>query len=72
MIAFSSGGATDFEITSALAPGYVAITVTVGGAISGNLVIGKEVIATTPKITNSIEITVASTGRFIIFFSIIF
>ncbi|MNV00479.1 hypothetical protein D3C71_906410 [compost metagenome] len=63
------GGATDRAIVSAFAPGYTAVTITVGGAISGNLVMGKLSIPTTPRMTNKTEITVANTGRFIIFFN---
>ena len=69
-MAFSIGGATERAMVSALAPGYTAVTITVGGAISGNFVMGRFSIPTIPSITISMDITVASTGLFIIFLSI--
>jgi len=48
---------------SALAPVYVAATVTVGGAMFGNCAIGSVGIATTPSSKMTSAHTVAKTGR---------
>ena len=61
----SKGAITLFNTVCALAPVYVALTDTVGGAISGYWVTGKEIKPRKPKMTIKMEITVESTGRFI-------
>src|SRR5437762_6782501 len=63
LIAFSSGDATVCSSTSADAPGYVAVTVTTGGAISGYWAIGRLRIADKPASTRNTEITAAKIGR---------
>ena len=57
--------ATAFAATSALAPVYFAVTVTVGGAISGNWVTGRVINANTPNKVIIKDITKDSTGRLI-------
>src|SRR5262249_4910807 len=59
----SIGAATVSATTFALAPGYVAVTFTVGGTTSGYCAIGSFWSATRPMITMTIERTVAKTGR---------
>src|SRR5215472_14136741 len=59
----SMGAATVSATTFALAPGYVAETLTVGGTTSGYCAIGSFWRATRPMITMTIERTVAKTGR---------
>jgi len=59
----SMGAATLFATTSALAPGYVAETVMVGGVMSGYCAIGRFTIATAPASVMTIEITAAKIGR---------
>src|SRR5437762_10861035 len=63
LIAFSSGDATVSSSTLADAPGYVAVTVTTGGAISGYWAIGRLRIADKPASTRNTEITAAKIGR---------
>src|SRR5215468_8477084 len=63
LMAFSSGAATVFSITSADAPGYTAVTVTTGGAISGYCAIGSVRIAASPASTKNSAITAAKIGR---------
>src|SRR5512138_643973 len=63
LIAFSSGAATVSSSTLADAPGYTAVTVTTGGAISGYWAIGRLRIAESPASTRKIEITAAKIGR---------
>src|SRR5213596_2777922 len=63
LIAFSSGEATVSSSTVADAPGYVAVTVTTGGAISGYWAIGRLRIADSPASTRNTEITAAKIGR---------
>src|SRR5882672_9945514 len=63
LIAFSSGDATVSSSTLADAPGYVAVTVTTGGAISGYCEIGRLRIADRPASTRNTEITAAKIGR---------
>src|SRR5699024_12635978 len=63
---------TLFRTVSALAPGKVAVTLTVGGAISGYWVIGNEVIPKIPSMTIRMEMTVDKTGLSINFLSIIY
>src|SRR3569833_1993269 len=60
--ASSIGVATERATTSALAPGYDAVTCTVGGAISGNCVIGSVKSDMMPSKTRRIDITVERTG----------
>ena len=60
--ALSSVTTTAFTQASALAPVYFVVTVTSGGAMSGNWVIGNCVSDTTPKSTIMSEITIESTG----------
>ena len=59
----SIGVATVSAIVCALAPGYVAVTTTVGGAISGWRSIGRFSAAMIPTTMIVIETTAASTGR---------
>src|SRR5436309_3492761 len=62
-MAFSSGAATVCSMTSALAPGYTATTLTTGGAISGYWAIGSVRIADRPAMTKKIDSTAAKMGR---------
>jgi hypothetical protein len=57
------GVATVAAMTSAEAPGYVALMFTVGGAISGYSEIGKDRCAMAPAIVKRIERTAAKIGR---------
>src|SRR5262245_62377519 len=50
-------------MTSALAPGYVALTATVGGAMSGYIDTGNERNAASPAITMNADTTIANNGR---------
>src|SRR5262252_3348138 len=59
----SIGAATVRESVSALAPGSVAVIVTVGGAISGYCAIGRTCEATRPASVKMIEMTDAKIGR---------
>src|SRR5690606_14719764 len=68
--ASSMGVATERATVSALAPGYDAVTTTVGGAMSGNWEMGKVSADMAPSITKRMEITVDSTGRSINFCNI--
>jgi hypothetical protein len=61
-MASSSGVATALATTSAVAPGYDAVTCTVGGAMSGNNVIGKENNDINPSKRSMIDTTVDKTG----------
>src|SRR5213594_4251396 len=63
LICCSIGVTTVEATTSALAPGYWPVTLTVGGAISGYCAIGRRQNATPPTITNTIETTEAKIGR---------
>src|SRR5215471_16292118 len=63
LIASSNGVATERATTSAFAPGYNAVTCTVGGAISGNKVMGRVYNDNNPNNTRIIDTTVESTGR---------
>jgi hypothetical protein len=65
LMALSKGVATALAHTSAFAPVYFAVTVTDGGTISGNCVIGKVNKESTPNKVMIIDITKESTGRFI-------
>src|SRR5256885_14150217 len=59
----SMGVATVCASVSAVAPGYVALMTTVGGAISGYCATGNVGYAMTPKITMSVDSTAAKIGR---------
>src|SRR3954454_19405571 len=59
----SIGVATVSPTVLALAPGYVAVTCTVGGATSGYCAIGSCVSATAPTIRITIDSTLAKMGR---------
>src|SRR5262245_52097922 len=59
----SMGVATVCANVSAVAPGYVALMTTVGGAISGYCATGNVGYATTPKITINVDTTAAKIGR---------
>src|SRR5258705_13545501 len=63
LIEFPSGDATVSSTTLADAPGYTALTVTTGGAISGYCEIGRLRIAERPASTRNTEITAAKIGR---------
>src|SRR5689334_13099163 len=63
LIAFSIGDATVCSSVCAEAPGYVACTVTTGGAISGYCAIGSDRIAARPASTMNVARTIAKTGR---------
>src|SRR5689334_17889240 len=58
----SMGVATTCANVSAVAPGYVALMTTVGGAISGYCATGSVGYATTPKMMISVERTAAKIG----------
>src|SRR5262245_4941126 len=57
------GAATVAAIVSALAPGYVVVMVTVGGAISGYCSTGSENAAMAPANVTRTASTIAKTGR---------
>src|SRR5207248_4346269 len=59
----SIGAATVSATTWALAPGYTAVTRTVGGVICGYCAIGSSAAAMSPINTMTIEMTQARTGR---------
>src|SRR5580700_6422168 len=59
----SIGAATVSATIWALAPGYVAVTRTVGGVTSGYWAIGRRAAAIPPSRTMTREITQARTGR---------
>ena len=63
LICCSSGATTVEATTSALAPGYCPVTLTTGGAISGYWAIGRRRTATTPRMMNTTEMTLAKIGR---------
>src|SRR5215212_5837685 len=63
LISSSSGVATVWAMTSAEAPGYVAVTLTVGGAISGYSETGRPNWAMPPTIRMMIDRTEAKIGR---------
>ncbi len=63
LIAFSSGAATVCSSTLAEAPGYTAVTLTTGGAISGYCAIGSTRIEASPASTMKIDSTAAKIGR---------
>ena len=64
-ICASSGVRVLFAIVSASAPGYEAVTTTVGGVRFGNCDIGRLLIAVNPKIIIIMAITAERTGLFI-------
>src|SRR5689334_10353397 len=70
LIASSIGVATALATTSAFAPGYDAVTCTVGGAISGKSVIGKTNNDNRPNNVMMMETTVDKTGLSMNLFSI--
>src|SRR5204862_801406 len=59
----SIGAATVSATTWALAPGYLAVTWTVGGVISGYSATGRRAAAMAPSRTMTRDITQARTGR---------
>src|SRR5256885_6119625 len=59
----SIGEATVSASTCGLAPGYLALTTTVGGTISGNCAIGSWKMASPPTMTMTIDRTAAKIGR---------
>ena len=63
VISCSSGEATASASTCGLAPGYCAVTTTVGGATSGYSAIGSTRAETRPAISSSTESTPAKIGR---------
>src|SRR5258707_6153608 len=63
LISCSIGVATVFEATSADAPATVAVTSTVGGAISGYSLIGSARNAMAPTSVRMIAMTAANIGR---------
>src|SRR5579871_5004271 len=65
LIACSSGMITDSVSVFALAPGYDADTITIGGAIDGNCEVGSVLMASTPMKMITNDNTIASTGLFI-------
>jgi hypothetical protein len=62
LIALSRGMITDLIINSPLAPGYSAVTFTLGGDMVGNCVTGNPIIANTPRNTMMSEMTIDRTG----------
>ena len=60
---FSISWVTLSSTTCALAPGNEVVTLTVGGVMSGVLSTGRIGIESPPRITITIEITSAKTGR---------
>src|SRR5690554_263366 len=67
LICSSIGITTLSKTVAAFAPGKVARTWTVGGAISGYCVVGSVAIPNTPKIKMMMETTLERTGRSINF-----
>src|SRR5207237_6878323 len=63
LIWFASGAATVCSSTCAEAPGYKAVTVTTGGAISGYCATGSTRIAASPAMMMNTESTAAKIGR---------
>src|SRR6266851_2533428 len=63
LICCSSGATTVAATTSALAPGYLPLTLTTGGAISGYWATGSRPRDTAPRMTKTIETTAAKIGR---------
>src|SRR4051794_9636898 len=57
------GVATDCSIVSASAPVYVVVRLTCGGRICGNCAIGSPSSETTPMMTVTIAMTIATMGR---------
>src|SRR5512136_1216624 len=63
LIFCSAGVATEASTSVALAPTKVVVIWTIGGTISGYWAIGRLFIATTPRSTVTMEITIATIGR---------
>src|SRR6185369_1935532 len=63
LICCSSGATTVLATTSALAPGNWPVTLTVGGAMSGNWATGRRASDTIPRMMNMTETTPAKIGR---------
>jgi hypothetical protein len=61
-MACSKGIRTDSVSDFALAPGYEALTITMGGATSGNCEVGNVLIDNIPKNIITNDITMANTG----------
>src|SRR5512138_1154310 len=59
----SRGVATDASTSVALAPTKVVVIWTIGGTISGYWAIGRPDMATRPRRTVTMEITIATIGR---------
>src|SRR5580658_9063925 len=59
----SIGWATELSTACAEAPGYVALTVTCGGTMSGSCATGMRSIDSTPASVMTIAMTIASRGR---------
>lgn len=70
-MALSSGVATVLDITSALAPVYLAVTVTDGGTMSGNWVIGSDFIASNPRHVIIMDMTADRIGLLMNFLNIV-
>src|SRR5712671_5903655 len=62
-ICCSIGVATACSIVIASAPGYVVVTMTCGGTISGNCARGRPPSDTTPTMTVMMAMTIATMGR---------
>ena len=71
LICCSSGVATDCSIVTASAPVYVVLTIICGGTMSGNWATGSPAIATSPPMTVTMAITIATIGRLMKSFEII-
>src|SRR5690606_20458487 len=72
LMASSNGRSTGLATVSTLPPVLLTLTLTLGGAMSGNLVTGNCKKPTIPAMTRRMEITVASTGLFMIVLNILF
>src|SRR3954452_25314123 len=71
LICCSSGVATDCSIVTASAPVKVVLTMIWGGTMSGNWATGNPAIATSPPMTVTMAITIATIGRLMKSFEII-
>src|SRR5258705_663690 len=71
LICCSSGVATDCSIVTASAPVYVVVTIICGGTMSGNWATGSPAMATSPPMTVTMAITIATIGRLMKNFEII-
>src|SRR6266850_1400933 len=72
LICCSSGVATDCSIVTASAPVYVVLTIICGGTMSGNCATGNPRIATRPPMTVTMAMTIATIGRLMKSFEIIY